>query len=71
MPGMSNKIGRLLRKGMANNLELHSSRDRVEGNDIILDGEGEFPKLVIILNKGDIKKYRIIKTKLGKFQLTK
>lgn len=56
---------------MANNLELHSSRDRVEGNDIILDGEGEFPKLVIILNKGDIKKYRIVKTKLGKFQLTK
>jgi hypothetical protein len=56
---------------MANNSKLHFSRDRVEGNEIILDGEGEFPKLVIIISKGDKKEYRIIKTKTGKFQLIK
>lgn len=45
--------------------------DRVEKDSIFLDGEGYFPKdLIIIDRKGNLK-YRIIKTKNGKYQLVK
>ena len=46
-------------------------RDKIQGNSIILDGGGYFPKDVIIIDKSIIKKYRLVKTKTGKFQLNK
>jgi hypothetical protein len=45
-------------------------RDRIEGNKIILDGEGFFPKQVIILLPPDkMKRYEISKTRKGGYLL--
>jgi hypothetical protein len=40
--------------------------DRIEGDKIILDGKGRFPKkVIIILEPGKVREYRIIRTKNG------
>ena len=52
-------------------LRKKSDSDRIEGNKIILDGEGKFPKDVIILNRDKPQKYRINKSRVGKYHLTK
>jgi hypothetical protein len=45
-------------------------KDKIDGNSIILDGEGHFPKmLIIILDCGKRREYRIVKTKNGGFIL--
>ena len=44
--------------------------DRIEGDEIILDGKGYFPKrLIIILDYGKRREYRIVRTKNGGFIL--
>ncbi len=48
---------------------LKSLRDRVEGNSIILDGNGHFPKKLIIRTQSALKEYRIVKTRNGGFIL--
>ncbi len=51
-------------------LESKVLQDRIEGNLIILNGEGDFPKEVLILNSRGMKKeYRIVKTRHGGFVL--
>jgi hypothetical protein len=51
---------------------LKSSFDRVEGDRIILDDKGSFPKRLIILCEcGNKKEYRIIKTRNGGYVLNK
>lgn len=45
--------------------------DRIEKGKIFLDGLGEFPKRLIIREHDRIHEYRIIKTKYGKFMLSK
>ncbi len=51
--------------------QLQSSResiDRIEGDQIILDEKGQFPKRVVIVQPGGGKReYRLVKTKSGKF----
>lgn len=45
-------------------------RDRIEEDRIILDGKGPFPKrLIIILESGEKREYRIVKTRNGGFIL--
>ena len=46
-------------------------RDRIENGKILLNEEGEFPKDLIIQGRHTIKRYRIVRTKTGKFQLNK
>lgn len=44
--------------------------DRIEGDKIILDGKGPFPKkLIILLESGNRREYRIIKTRNGGYIL--
>lgn len=45
--------------------------DRIEQGEILLDGEGKFPKTVIIREHYRIQKYRIIKTKNGNYLFNK
>ena len=46
------------------------AKDQIIGNRIILDGKGQFPKdLIIILESGRKRIYRILKTKNGGFIL--
>lgn len=45
--------------------------DKVEGNRIILDGMGKFPKLIVVVEQHATKEYRLIRTRSGKFQLNK
>lgn len=48
------------------------ANDRIEGDVIILSGIGVFPKkLIIILDSGKRKEYRIIKTQNGGYSLNK
>jgi hypothetical protein len=42
-------------------------KDRIDGRTIILDSQGEFPKQIIILEAEKELKYRIIKTRKGKY----
>jgi len=44
-------------------------QDRIEGNSIILDSRGDFPKRLIILTKDGVKEYRILKTRNGGYIL--
>ena len=54
------------------NLNLKSLDDRIEENKIILNGQGKFPKEVIILEQdGKKKEYRIIKTRNGGYILNR
>lgn len=43
--------------------------DRIEGNKIILDGWGCFPKRVIIIEPGKNREYELRKTSKGNYQL--
>ena len=45
--------------------------DRIEKGKIILNGMGRFPKEVVITGRSSILRYRLIKTKNGKYQLNK
>ena len=45
--------------------------DRIERDKIILDGMGQFPKEVVISERSATLRYRLIKTKNGKYQLNK
>lgn len=50
--------------------DIQSPSDKIEGDKIILDGKGYFPKrLIIILESGKMREYRIVKTRNGKFIL--
>ena len=46
-------------------------QDRIEGNSIILDSRGDFPKRLIILTKDGVrvKEYRIVRTRNGGYIL--
>lgn len=56
--------------GFGKKSDLKSPVDRIEENKIILDGKGCFPKtLIIILESGKMREYRIVKTKNGGFIL--
>lgn len=54
-----------------NKLQQADRKDRIIGEKIILDGEGKFPKEVIILNRDKPQKYRIIKTRFNKYHFSK
>lgn len=43
--------------------------DRIEGDQIILDGRGRFPKKLVIINAGRRLEYRIVKTRNGGYLL--
>ena len=45
--------------------------DRIEQGKIFLNGRGKFPKRLIIKEHDLIHEYRIVKTKHGKFLLSK
>lgn len=54
------------------NLGSELRNDRIEQDKIILDGQGKFPKEVIILEgNGEKKEYRIIKTRNGGYILNR
>jgi len=46
-------------------------KERIEGNRIILDGNGNFPKSVLIYESKQVREYRLVKTKNGGYLLTK
>jgi hypothetical protein len=51
-------------------VDIQSLLDKIEGDKIILDGKGYFPKrLIIILESGKKREYRIVKTRNGGFIL--
>lgn len=52
------------------NKENHE-KDRVAGNVILLDGRGEFPKVVRISTPRGMVDYRLVRTNAGKFLLCK
>ena len=45
--------------------------DRIEGDTIILDGTGKFPKRIIVLESTEKKEYRIIRTRNGGYALNR
>jgi len=45
--------------------------DRIVDNNIILSGNGKFPKKVLIFETGKMLEYRILRTRQGKYQLVK
>lgn len=49
------------------------SGDRIEGDTIFLDYEGDFPKKIIIIDRCQRKQkeYRLVKSMNGGFQLNK
>ena len=50
--------------------DIQQAKDKIEGDQIILDGNGPFPKrLIIILESGKRREYRIVKTRNGGFIL--
>jgi hypothetical protein len=56
-------------KTVSQNIWPRREKDRIEGETIILDGNGEFPKkLVIVEIEGEIE-YQIIKTRKGGYLL--
>ena len=48
-----------------------NTEDRVEGNDIIIYKNGCFPKRIVVVGHNCNREYKLIKTKLGKYQLIK
>ncbi len=51
-------------------LDPETLKDRIEGNKIILDADGHFPKPVIIFfSSGKKMEYRLFKTQFDKFKL--
>ena len=53
------------------NKQCYQVEERIEKDQIVLDGAGKFPKAVIILERGRRLLYRLTKTRNGKFQLNK
>ena len=50
----------------------HDAIERIEKDVIVLNGKGHFPRKLVIVDEPAKKlEYRIIKTKQGKYQLTK
>ncbi len=50
--------------------ETHLHADRIEGDKLILDSKGQFPKrLIILLEPGKVREYRIIRTRNGGYIL--
>ena len=45
--------------------------DRIEGDKIILNPKGAFPKRIVIYENGQSREYRLIRTRKGKYQLVK
>jgi len=55
-------------------IDKYESAERTEsiGKDIIvIDGKGEFPKVILIIQGEDCRKYCLVKTKSGRFLLNK
>jgi len=50
-----------------------NKQDRIEGDKIILDNRGVFPKQIVIVGQDDerILEYRLIKSQKGKLLLNK
>lgn len=46
-------------------------RERVEQEAVILNGEGVFPKRLLIIEAGKTLEYRIVRTRKGKYQLNR
>ena len=40
-----------------------------DGEKIIINGEGQFPKRVVIIENEKIREYRLVKTQNGKYLL--
>ncbi len=52
------------------NVKSKFPNDRIEGDTILLDEKGQFPKkLIIILESGKRREYRIVKTRNGGYIL--
>jgi hypothetical protein len=65
---VKNKVNHpLSRQGVSDNEDF----DRIEGNKIILNGQGIFPKKLIIIEPGNKREYRLIRTQYGKYQLNR
>jgi hypothetical protein len=60
---------RNLLKRTQETLDLRPPKDHIEGNKIVLDGQGHFPKIIIIIEPGRNREYRIIKTQKGNYLL--
>ena len=45
--------------------------DRIEGDKVILNGQGVFPKRLIILDPHKVQEYRLVRSESGKYQLNK
>ena len=45
--------------------------ERIQENTIFLDAHGKFPKRIIIFDRDKTIEYRLVKTRLNKFQLNK
>jgi hypothetical protein len=50
---------------------VRSELDRVEGTTIFLDGDGAFPKRLIITERKQRLEYVLMRTKFGKYLLNK
>ena len=46
-------------------------QERIDQDSIVLDGNGIFPKKLIIVCPGKKLEYRLIRSRLGKYQLNK
>lgn len=53
------------------NMTKRNNKERVGEKTIVIDGNGHFPKDVIIIESGEKKLYRLTKTKNRKYQLNK
>lgn len=51
--------------------QYHKVTEKVENDRIVLNGSGRFPRLIIILERDKKIEYRLVKTRTGKFQLSK
>ena len=46
-------------------------QERINQKSIVLNGNGFFPKKLIIIEPGKTLEYRIVRTKQGKYQLNR
>jgi hemin uptake protein HemP len=44
-------------------------KDSIDEKKIIIDGNGQFPKIIIIMENGKTREYELIKTQNGKYLL--
>ena len=54
-------------------LETVTAEDRFEGETIVLNSRGHFPKKILFINADHLRfsEYRLVKTKAGKLSLQK